>query len=376
MFSSVRRLQRIVRVALCGVVSLQLAACAPVRVPVGTLTPAHARVTNVSAAADAATFASWADRLARVESRATTSPATAATAAQAHEWLAYARELYGTDRQRAMVDTAFQHATTPIVTLETGMPSTTEHVPASAGQDAFAGQNALPSSPSPSASAVAWPAGSADATAQGALLVLLARVARGDTLGVARVSSVLPLIGVPMAVCAVASPSARLAALLGTPGPVSPRSIAMDDAALLERPPQLGPAHPLGPTGALLTLFARPIPFAYDSDVLDARSEAMVDTLAATIRADGVVRLVISGYTDPRGRAAYNLALSRRRAERVMRALRARGIAKPVEVMALGWADLASPGTDEAAYAADRRVEVRLIVDEASVRQTAMGGGR
>ena len=369
MFSRVRRPQWIVRVALCGVVSLQLAACAPVRVPVGTLTPAHARVTNVSAAADAATFAYWADRLARVESRATTSAATAATAAQAHEWLAYARELYGADRQRAMVDTAFQHATTLIVTLETGMPSTTEPAPTSAEQ------NALRSSPPASASAVAWPAVSAEATEQGALPVLLARVVRGDTLGVAPVSPVLPLVGVPIAVCAVASPSARLAALLGAPGPTSLRSIAMDAAALPARPPQLGPAQPLGPTGALLTLFARPILFAFDSDVLDARSEAVVDTLAAAIRADGVVRLVISGYTDPRGSAAYNLVLSRRRAERVMRALRARGIEKPAEVMALGWADLASPGTDEAAYAADRRVELRLIVDETSVWQTATGAG-
>jgi outer membrane protein OmpA-like peptidoglycan-associated protein len=370
MFSRVRRIQWIVRVALCGVVSLQLAACAPVRVPVGPLTPAHARVTNVSAEADAATFAYWADRLTRAESRTSTSATTAATAAQAREWLTYARELYGADRQRAMVDTAFQHATKLIVALETGTPSTTEPAPASAGQ------NALRSSPSASASAVALPAVSADASEQGVLPVLLARLVRGDTLGVAPVSPVLPLVGVPIAVCAAASPGVKLAALLGAPGPTLLRSIAMDDAALAARPPRLGPAHPLRPRGALLTLFARPILFAFDSDVLDARSEAMVDTLAEAIRADGVVRLVVSGYTDPRGSAAYNLALSHRRAERVMRALRARGIAKPAEVKALGWAVLASPGTDEAAYAADRRVEVRLVVDEARVWQTAMGTGR
>ena len=54
-------------------------------------------------------------------------------------------------------------------------------------------------------------------------------------------------------------------------------------------------------------------------------------------------RIVISGYTDPQGSAAYNKKLSQRRAESVARLLRETGINAKIEAVGYGQADLLVP---------------------------------
>ena len=74
-------------------------------------------------------------------------------------------------------------------------------------------------------------------------------------------------------------------------------------------------------------------------------------------------RITIAGHTDPRGDEAYNLALSRRRAEAVAHYLRMQGFAGQVQVIAKGESErfaVDNPGayTREQRWQMDRRVEL------------------
>ncbi len=123
------------------------------------------------------------------------------------------------------------------------------------------------------------------------------------------------------------------------------------------------PAAPLRPA-APRPLEFRQIQFTYDSADLTASSRPTIDVLAdalADAMADPVFRGVvfpILGYTDANGSADYNLSLSQRRADTVVRYLVARGIpANRLIAIGRGEQDLADPGRPDAAI--NRRVEVR-----------------
>lgn len=80
--------------------------------------------------------------------------------------------------------------------------------------------------------------------------------------------------------------------------------------------------------------------------------------LAATVPD---AKLRVAGFADPRGDAAYNEALSRRRAEAVAAALVCGGIARErLLIEAHGASESLSTAGDLDAYALDRRVTVRL----------------
>jgi outer membrane protein OmpA-like peptidoglycan-associated protein len=67
--------------------------------------------------------------------------------------------------------------------------------------------------------------------------------------------------------------------------------------------------------------------FDTDSDVIQARSYPLLDQVAGVLRSVRHIRMVrVEGHTDNRGRADYNLDLSRRRAASVVRYLVERGI--------------------------------------------------
>ena len=85
----------------------------------------------------------------------------------------------------------------------------------------------------------------------------------------------------------------------------------------------------------------------------------MADYLAAQQSA----RVTIAGHTDLRGEEAYNLELSRRRAEAVAHILREHGFSGQVEVVAKGESepfpvDEPSSYSREQRWQMDRRVEL------------------
>lgn len=70
-------------------------------------------------------------------------------------------------------------------------------------------------------------------------------------------------------------------------------------------------------------------------------------------------KMLLVGHADPRGDEEYNLTLGGRRAGGVKRVLVARKLSgSQVETSSRG--ELDATGSDEASYAADRRVDVRL----------------
>ena len=69
--------------------------------------------------------------------------------------------------------------------------------------------------------------------------------------------------------------------------------------------------------------------------------------------------MAIEGHTDERGGREYNLALGQRRAEAVRRALALLGVPDTqVEAVSFGKEKPAAQGSDEAAWAKNRRAEL------------------
>lgn len=97
--------------------------------------------------------------------------------------------------------------------------------------------------------------------------------------------------------------------------------------------------------------------------------------LAATVPD---AKLRVAGFADPRGDAAYNEALSQRRAEAVAAALACGGIARErLIIEAHGASESTSTAGDLDAYALDRRVIVRLErgASAAAASTTVAGSG-
>jgi outer membrane protein OmpA-like peptidoglycan-associated protein len=96
--------------------------------------------------------------------------------------------------------------------------------------------------------------------------------------------------------------------------------------------------------------------FAFDSATLTPLAVTQVDALAARLRASsGPVR--VDGYTDDVGSDAYNLGLSRRRADAVAASLRARAGGGPaVAALGHGSADPVAVNTTQTGRALNRRV--------------------
>lgn len=100
--------------------------------------------------------------------------------------------------------------------------------------------------------------------------------------------------------------------------------------------------------------------FATDEHALDPRAAGVVEDVGRAILADGDGgTVVVAGHTDDVDTDEYNLALSERRAASVADALRAAlGPGYAVEAAGYGEARPVVDGTDDAARAANRRVEI------------------
>jgi len=110
--------------------------------------------------------------------------------------------------------------------------------------------------------------------------------------------------------------------------------------------------------------------FGFDQAILQSEGKDALDQLVASTHGQAYDTLTVTGYTDPIGTDAYNLNLSKRRAEAVRDYLLSKGLqVDHVNVVGAGATDLVmSPescagatGTDlQACYSANRRVVVEL----------------
>jgi outer membrane protein OmpA-like peptidoglycan-associated protein len=98
--------------------------------------------------------------------------------------------------------------------------------------------------------------------------------------------------------------------------------------------------------------------FAFDSARLSATGRGALRDVARDLRGGGDV--AVTGHTDARGSAAYNRALSLRRARAVARALRAAVPALRVRVAGVGETQPVASNRRAAGRARNRRVEIEV----------------
>ncbi|HEY4316596.1 MAG TPA: peptidoglycan-associated lipoprotein Pal [Herbaspirillum sp.] len=118
-----------------------------------------------------------------------------------------------------------------------------------------------------------------------------------------------------------------------------------------------GTTDPLNdPQGVLAK---RSIYFDLDSYTIKDEFKSVVENHARYLVAHKDRKVVIQGNTDERGGSEYNLALGQKRAEAVRRALVLLGVSdNQVEAVSFGKEKPKALGSDEAAYAENRRADI------------------
>jgi peptidoglycan-associated lipoprotein len=100
--------------------------------------------------------------------------------------------------------------------------------------------------------------------------------------------------------------------------------------------------------------------FGFDEHVLDGEDSAVVERWGRHLVSLPALTLRIEGHTDDRGSSEYNLALGQRRAQAVVDALRVYGVASNrVEAVSFGEERPRASGSDETAWAQNRRADLR-----------------
>ena len=99
--------------------------------------------------------------------------------------------------------------------------------------------------------------------------------------------------------------------------------------------------------------------FDFDSYTVRDDARPVIDANAKVLAANKTAKLAAEGHTDERGGREYNLSLGQKRAEAVVRALTLAGATDgQLEATSFGKERPAVAGSDEAAYAKNRRVEL------------------
>jgi peptidoglycan-associated lipoprotein len=100
--------------------------------------------------------------------------------------------------------------------------------------------------------------------------------------------------------------------------------------------------------------------FDFDSYTIKDEYRALIESSARALAAARTKRMTVEGHTDERGGREYNLALGQKRAETVARAMALLGVsAEQVEAVSFGKERPAAQGSDEAAWAKNRRAEIK-----------------
>jgi peptidoglycan-associated lipoprotein len=106
-------------------------------------------------------------------------------------------------------------------------------------------------------------------------------------------------------------------------------------------------------------LARRSIYFDYDSFIVKEEFKPVLEAHAKYLAANRGRKIIIQGNTDERGGSEYNLALGQKRAEAVRRALSLLGVPESqMEAVSLGKEKPKATGSDEAAYAENRRSDI------------------
>lgn len=99
--------------------------------------------------------------------------------------------------------------------------------------------------------------------------------------------------------------------------------------------------------------------FDYDQSTIRSEYQGVVDAFGKYLLANPTAKVRLEGHADERGTTEYNIALGERRANAVQSALTAQGVAPAqMSVISYGEERPVATGSDEAAYAQNRRVQI------------------
>ncbi|MGH7664550.1 MAG: peptidoglycan-associated lipoprotein Pal [Gemmatimonadaceae bacterium] len=135
-----------------------------------------------------------------------------------------------------------------------------------------------------------------------------------------------------------------------------------DSIANLERMRRDSIAAAEGRRAGLRNSMTATIYFDFDESSIDDQARATLESKLPILNANAGLRIRVAGHTDERGSDEYNLALGQRRAASAKRFLVQRGIAESrIETVSFGEERPAMTGSDESAYAQNRRAEFEII---------------
>jgi peptidoglycan-associated lipoprotein len=104
----------------------------------------------------------------------------------------------------------------------------------------------------------------------------------------------------------------------------------------------------------------RVVYFDFDSYTIKDEYRGVIEASAKALAGQRAKRMTVEGHTDERGGREYNLALGQKRAETVARAMTLLGVnGDQVEAVSFGKERPAAQGSDEAAWAKNRRAEIK-----------------
>ncbi|MBB6132386.1 peptidoglycan-associated lipoprotein [Massilia aurea] len=138
-----------------------------------------------------------------------------------------------------------------------------------------------------------------------------------------------------------------------SPTPAAPAAADPRDI----NPVQTGSVDPLNdPQGVLAK---RSIYFDYDSFVVRADGQPVVQNHSAFLTKNTSRKVLIQGNTDERGGTEYNLALGQKRAEAVRRSMASLGVSEgQIEAVSLGEEKPKATGSNEESWAENRRADI------------------
>jgi peptidoglycan-associated lipoprotein len=103
---------------------------------------------------------------------------------------------------------------------------------------------------------------------------------------------------------------------------------------------------------------AKVVLFDYNSYVVKPEFQATIQAHAQFLKANPSSKVSIEGHTDERGGREFNLALGQKRADAVRKGLSLLGVSEgQVESVSFGKEKPAAQGSDESAFAKNRRAE-------------------
>lgn len=146
--------------------------------------------------------------------------------------------------------------------------------------------------------------------------------------------------------------------------PPPPAELALAPAA--PPPPRAAPPALAIPSNSSITLEG--VNFEYNSAQLTGDSKPVLDRVVRGLKQHADVRVELQGYTDNTGSAAYNLRLSRRRAESVRDYLVSQGVdADQLQTRGFGETHPAASNNTAEGRAKNRRVVMSVLSNPSDV---------